>query len=323
MTKCDICELNDFKYKCPRCEMKTCSLNCCNKHKTDNNCSGQRDRTKYVSKDEFSDLDLLNDYRFLEENSLLVDTSQRTLAEQDQSVSKIASGFYENLRKFVNQEFNICLRIMPLQSSRHLNNKTKFTRATKMISWSMNLIFHDLNELIDIHTKNTLFSSQETLRSNLIQFYQKYKTDLFNSSTTTSKIIDKNPMFLYNYFNQSFEANLDDLNVLFRIDDYEKKQKYFIKLNLEDNLEQLLKDKTIIEYPTIYIVKKECLNQYLIQQEIKDELNIMTKSLTIDSSSKVASSGDLEDGECDTDDEEVEPDVNKSFKKIKTAEIMQ
>ena len=52
--KCDICQLNVHKYKCPRCEMKTCSLTCCNKHKIDTNCNGQRDRTKFTIKEEIS-----------------------------------------------------------------------------------------------------------------------------------------------------------------------------------------------------------------------------------------------------------------------------
>jgi hypothetical protein len=74
-------------------------LPCYSKHKQDKDCNGQRKRTKFVSKDEFSEIDLLNDYRFLEEQSLLVDSSQRNLNTQDALVNKGCSGFYENLRK--------------------------------------------------------------------------------------------------------------------------------------------------------------------------------------------------------------------------------
>ncbi len=329
--KCDICQLNVHKYKCPRCEMKTCSLTCCNKHKIDTNCNGQRDRTKFTIKEE---LDLLSDYRFLEEQSLLVDTSHRNLVAQDSLVNKSANGFFENLRKFLNNEFNICLRIMPSQSSRHLSNKTKFNRSTKMVSWSMELIFHsDHNDIIKINTKNILFSSKNSLKEGLINFYDKYKNELIESAASNSSLV--NPMSLYASFNTYFENNnFQELNILFRIDDYEKKEKYFIELNLNDSLEQLFRDKTIIEYPTLYIVKSNCLHEYLIKKEEKDELNIMTKSMKIDTNNKIKSSDDLEDGECDDDEEEEEDDaqmnnkrsnLNESYlnKKVKIAEDMQ
>lgn len=34
---CKVCLKNEHKYKCPRCEMRTCSLDCSKKHKADNN----------------------------------------------------------------------------------------------------------------------------------------------------------------------------------------------------------------------------------------------------------------------------------------------
>lgn len=78
---CEICATNEFKYKCPRCLMKTCSLDCCRKHKIERDCNGQQDRTKFVDKEEFDDRVMLNDYRFLEEQSRFVDNVQRTLEQ--------------------------------------------------------------------------------------------------------------------------------------------------------------------------------------------------------------------------------------------------
>ncbi len=31
--KCEVCKTNDFKYKCPKCTSRTCSLVCVKKHK--------------------------------------------------------------------------------------------------------------------------------------------------------------------------------------------------------------------------------------------------------------------------------------------------
>lgn len=47
---CEVCKINKFKYKCPGCLKKTCSLECSKKHKKDDSCSGQSyNPLKYVS----------------------------------------------------------------------------------------------------------------------------------------------------------------------------------------------------------------------------------------------------------------------------------
>ncbi|KAF4035363.1 putative HIT-type domain-containing protein [Phytophthora infestans] len=63
---CD-CGKGDVKYRCPRCERITCSLQCCVAHKKQFECSGKRDRTKYVELKKFTDADLSSDFFFLEE----------------------------------------------------------------------------------------------------------------------------------------------------------------------------------------------------------------------------------------------------------------
>lgn len=45
---CAVCNLIKFKYTCPKCEIKTCSLKCSTQHKVNMKCSGIRDRTKFV-----------------------------------------------------------------------------------------------------------------------------------------------------------------------------------------------------------------------------------------------------------------------------------
>ena len=57
--------------------MKTCSLDCCKRHKQERSCDGQRDKTKYVNKQEFDENVILSDYKFLEEQARLVDLHQR------------------------------------------------------------------------------------------------------------------------------------------------------------------------------------------------------------------------------------------------------
>lgn len=53
--KCLICLTNLPKYTCPKCGMKTCSLNCCLRHKKDFNCDGVRDHLSFVPLKSYSE----------------------------------------------------------------------------------------------------------------------------------------------------------------------------------------------------------------------------------------------------------------------------
>ena len=54
---------SEAKYTCPGCGHRTCSLGCVKKHKAASGCSGVRDRTKLVFKEDMNNLTLLSDYR--------------------------------------------------------------------------------------------------------------------------------------------------------------------------------------------------------------------------------------------------------------------
>ncbi|KAF9263657.1 hypothetical protein L218DRAFT_959186, partial [Marasmius fiardii PR-910] len=55
------------KYTCPRCSIRTCSLRCSNFHKSLYNCSGERNKAKYIKMNEYGYGELMNDYVYLEE----------------------------------------------------------------------------------------------------------------------------------------------------------------------------------------------------------------------------------------------------------------
>lgn len=63
---CSVCALTAAKYTCPRCGVKTCSLPCVKSHKKDaGGCSGVRDKTVMVLKEDMDNLTLLSDYRWV------------------------------------------------------------------------------------------------------------------------------------------------------------------------------------------------------------------------------------------------------------------
>lgn len=58
---CDECKTNDFKYKCPGCSIRSCSLPCVKAHKQRTGCTGKRQQqTEFVPLSKFDDNLLLS-----------------------------------------------------------------------------------------------------------------------------------------------------------------------------------------------------------------------------------------------------------------------
>src|SRR5271167_2832461 len=64
-TLCPICYTSPPKYRCPRCSMRTCSLECSQTHKLRASCSGVRDPAKFIPKREFKPSTIDMDFNFL------------------------------------------------------------------------------------------------------------------------------------------------------------------------------------------------------------------------------------------------------------------
>nr|CAG8589454.1 7634_t:CDS:2 [Entrophospora candida] len=58
--QCQLCKLENWKYKCPKCEMKTCSLGCVKEHKVKFGCDGVRKKTIYIDIEKYGYKDLMS-----------------------------------------------------------------------------------------------------------------------------------------------------------------------------------------------------------------------------------------------------------------------
>uniref|UniRef100_A0AAV1TQW3 HIT-type domain-containing protein n=1 Tax=Peronospora matthiolae TaxID=2874970 RepID=A0AAV1TQW3_9STRA len=88
---CVQCYKTDVKYRCPRCERLTCSLQCCVGHKKQFDCNGKRDRTKFVRLQEFTDADLSSDFFFLEEVARSANCAARSHSPLNATVRRYGS----------------------------------------------------------------------------------------------------------------------------------------------------------------------------------------------------------------------------------------
>ncbi|CAO4379787.1 unnamed protein product [Caenorhabditis nigoni] len=63
---CKVCLKNEHKYRCPRCELRTCSLDCSKKHKADNDCDGVRQAFSKVDKlSQYDSQKSIDDQKFM------------------------------------------------------------------------------------------------------------------------------------------------------------------------------------------------------------------------------------------------------------------
>ncbi|KOS23385.1 Box C/D snoRNA protein 1 [Escovopsis weberi] len=82
-TLCSICHISPPQYRCPRCDVRTCSLGCVRKHKAWAQCSGTRDATAYVPRSRLrTAAGVDHDYNFLHGIELATERAERVLVEE-------------------------------------------------------------------------------------------------------------------------------------------------------------------------------------------------------------------------------------------------
>ncbi|KAE8609356.1 hypothetical protein XENTR_v10011785 [Xenopus tropicalis] len=209
---CEICGGEEAKYKCPRCMKYSCSLPCVKKHKTEVNCSGLRDKAAFVPMSKFNEINLLSDYRFLEDTSRLVDCGAR-----DRLFPRHTSNKYLNLLKNRARRHNIDLKILPIGFTKRRVNSTFFHKKEQRFYWHLKLIFPQSHA----------------------EYTEKRVPDNKILNTILEKYIDS--------------ANSDPVI-----------RQRFYELDPSESLLKNLENKTVIEYPTLYVVLMEFTSDIVV-----------------------------------------------------------
>ena len=160
--KCSICHHNPFKYTCPRCALRTCSLACCLTHKKTRHCTGQRDKASFKPLDAMNELDLLSDYRFLEEVHRKVETSQRDeLSNQMKSFNE-STRFKKLIQTKLRTSARTQVLYLPRFSTKHKQNQMWFDRSpisNRLVSFSWLFFFLQKIQRYLLARRMSIFSS--------------------------------------------------------------------------------------------------------------------------------------------------------------------
>ena len=254
-TPCEVCKQKDSIYVCPRCRMRTCSLPCCQSHKERTGCNGKRDRTAFLPLGRMTDGTLRSDYFFLEEvldhmprnrkRARLPQQASHGIPSASTSESSVVgknaldplhikNTQSHKSRRLIQQAQirGTTLQLMPPFMERHKHNTTSYNLNKNTIFWKIDVIVEPEKRVVSL-------SLSETEEGVMNQIAKR----CFGNDFATRLQETKYHLFLK------------------KIPTSAKNPKY-VKIDHTTNLKQALAGETIIEYPTIYCVPENQLNEF-------------------------------------------------------------
>ncbi|KAG9433393.1 box C/D snoRNA protein 1 [Apis mellifera carnica] len=260
---CEVCGENKAKYTCPKCEVRTCCLQCINIHKKELECDGIRDRTKFIPLKSFTDLDILSDYRLLEEVGRTVEQLKRDPFKK--CTRRINLPVHLNKLRIAAIKRNITLQFMPQHFSKHKNNTTYLNWKSNELYWRIEWIFPQ--------AECTKWITERALESIRLSSLLEEILYPMKSVKNKSDIEELNLRISLNEKLQFYQAaGLYGIKVLLKAEKVVKSNLKFYELDITLSLKENLENKIIIEFPIIYIILKDHSYMYeIIDTDDEDE----------------------------------------------------
>lgn len=225
-----------------------------NVHKKELSCDGIRDQTKFIPLTSFTDLDLLSDYRFLEQVGRSVETKKRN---PEMKYTRQAN-LPVHLHKLRCTAFSrkVSLLFMPQIFGRHKENTTYLNWKTSELFWRLEWIFPQ--------AENTKCIMERALDSTRLSTLVEQILDPV-SSVEESDIEKLNAtLLLAEKLQFCRAAGLNGIKVLLKAEKIKKAGSRFYDLDLTLTLRENLENKTIVEFPTLHVVMKDHSDMYEI-----------------------------------------------------------
>lgn len=254
---CSICHINQYKYKCPACSTMTCSVECIRRHKKQTDCTGIVDQTRFISKKNLSsDIVHINrDYNFLlnldrtlkvgkedvkqnaknifkrvnhgpQRGSKRIKNSDQII--EDPRLTKVHKIYTHSPNTVIKRQNTLIIQV-PVGMSRAASNKTGYDKKLSSFTWTIEwiLIGEDGEEIMK-------FLSYR-LKEHLI-LEESIPLNILNNSKVGKEILKENLRF---YLNNVVHSG--------------KGKRSLIQLENSKQIGENLKDKIVLEYPTIYV----------------------------------------------------------------------
>ncbi|KAF9623035.1 hypothetical protein IFM89_036016 [Coptis chinensis] len=243
---CEECGLNQFKYRCPGCSVRSCSLICVKSHKQHTSCTGKRSRTEFVPLSQFDDNRLISDYNLLEETKRIADSARKT---RDELFGRFQHAHFKlpyKLRSLkdaaARQKTHIIF--LPSGMSKREKNQTRFNYRKKSILWTIEWQFHSTDVvLIDNGVEENL-----------------------SLCSVIEKHLEPGPW--KNQLKPFSEEQLDSLKFFIR-KNAKGSNSPFRELDIKAPISEQLANIVIVEYPVIHVFLPSASYEFDIAEDIE------------------------------------------------------
>ncbi len=267
MGNCAVCDAGvPAKYRCPACSVASCSLACSKRHKISANdgagCTGKRDRAAFKDIRDFTDADVVSDYRFLEEALLEKDRAKRWRPQHgsgsDAAVRSDRAPAPAKSVALVVQKAEargVRLRRMPDGMTRRVANTTHYDRRRDLMRWRVEWLFRApaaASEPASVSASTSDAKVDETtiLRDALAahlrpvpgQAARLHRLRRFVAAVKEGKEGEAGG-----------GGGASELAVFLAQDGRPANDPRFHKLNLNETIRANLAGKTIVEFPTMHV----------------------------------------------------------------------
>lgn len=258
---CEVCGDQDAVYTCPKCEVKTCCLACVRIHKKELDCDGVRDRTKFIRLKDFSDMDLLSDYRLLEECARFTYGVKRNKQKWLTRIDRELPVHLFKLKMAARNRGTV-LQFLTKNFTRHNANTTRYNFKDNIIYWRVEWIFPNAES----HPRKFADDkcSEQTKVAHLLNKYLNEGTEPFDGSNTLS------------YYRS---AGLNGVTVLLKAEKVPGSSHKYFELDPRETLAENLSGRCIIEFPIILVVLKDHAYNFdiIVSDDDSDEVNSNNK----------------------------------------------
>lgn len=218
---CESCKEAPPRYKCPGCEISTCSLQCSKSHKSISGCTGKRDLVAFIPRSKFNDATINNDYNFLTALERNLDNAARKGSEN------LGGRHLNQVRAFVKRAKDVgevTVHMAPQGLQRSKMNTSAWIPKKNQLSWTVEWLFDGVERRV---SQRVLQST--TLRDAIEHIVQKLPEQLTHHGVTTDKL----------HFLLKDEGSRTLLNTYARFDG-------------RVTLGEALRHRSVIEFPTIH-----------------------------------------------------------------------
>lgn len=238
--KCEVCNFKWAKYTCPKCEVKTCQLECIRIHKKELNCDGIRDKTKYIPLKQITESDLMSDYVFLESCTNYTSARRNDKIKRFTARNRSLPTPMAKLKKAALQaNRQIKLEFLLPNFDKHKVNKTYYDWTSKVIYWCIEWRFINADSKIIIDER----CCETDAMTQLIAHYFDYASSISSLACYRSK-------------------GLNGVALLLKAEGVRKNQNRYFAMDLSKTLQENLKGKTIVEYPVINVIFDTDIQKY-------------------------------------------------------------